>query len=173
MEKTLLIICSIALLTSLPNGAMGYDVCVDSAAGLQAALNSAHSSGGNDIIRVVQGTYYGNFLYFSGQGHSLTLLGGYTAGCSEREIKPQKPSSMLKVQARYSILMIQMVETSLLMALVCKMVIVPAMAAHFFTPVAPQSLVASSIVITRLMQIDIFLRKFSPCDRICQTLVLA
>jgi hypothetical protein len=67
---------------------LGDDVCVGSAADLHNALTAAQSSGGSDIIRVVQGTYYGNFTYSSGQGHSLTLLGGYTAGCSRREIGP-------------------------------------------------------------------------------------
>ena len=96
MKKALLIICSIALLTCLPNGALGAEVCVDNAADLHNALIAAQSSGVSDLIWVVQGTYYGNFTYASGQGHSLTMLGGYTAGCSEREVNP--PNTVLDAQ---------------------------------------------------------------------------
>ena len=88
MKKALLIIYSIALLTCLPNGALGADVCVDNAADLQNALTAAESSGETDIIRVVQGAYYGNFSYTSSEGHSLTLLGGHTDGCFERDVNP-------------------------------------------------------------------------------------
>jgi hypothetical protein len=88
MKKALLIVCTIAILACVPNGVMGADVCVVNATDLQNALTAAQSSGESDIIRVVQGTYYGNFIYSSGQGHSLTLLGGCTAGCSGRKVNP-------------------------------------------------------------------------------------
>ncbi|MBW1812664.1 MAG: hypothetical protein JRJ39_03010 [Deltaproteobacteria bacterium] len=55
---TLCFLCSIAFLR---NGSWGADVCVDSASTLQDALDDAEISGESDVIRVVQGTYYGNF----------------------------------------------------------------------------------------------------------------
>lgn len=66
----------------------GANFCVDNATDLQTALSNAEGNGGSDVIMVVQGTYSGNFLYDSGQGDSLALLGGYTAGCAGRAVDP-------------------------------------------------------------------------------------
>ncbi|MBW1812665.1 MAG: DUF5123 domain-containing protein [Deltaproteobacteria bacterium] len=89
MKKIFLpIICFLVLLTIFTTGALGADVCVDSASTLQTALNTAESSGESDVIRVVQGTYTDNFSYSSGETHSLTLLGGCIAGCASRDVNP-------------------------------------------------------------------------------------
>jgi len=71
----------------------GAEVCVDPGGGgnytsLQAALTAAQSNGQDDIIKVVQGTYNGHFSYNSSEGHGITLLGGYTAGCAGRVVDP-------------------------------------------------------------------------------------
>jgi hypothetical protein len=64
--------------------------CVSNATGLQAALDAAVSNGAHDIIKVVQGTYAGNFTYSSNEGANITLEGGYTAGCAGRVLDPKK-----------------------------------------------------------------------------------
>jgi parallel beta-helix repeat protein len=70
-------------------GAYEYDFyCVSDATALQAALTAAQSNGQDDIIKVVQGTYAGNFSYSSSQGKGITLLGGYLLGCASRIINP-------------------------------------------------------------------------------------
>ncbi len=71
----------------------GAEVCVDPGGSgdytsLQAALTAAQSNGEDDVIKVVQGTYSGGFTYTSSEGHGITLIGGYTAGCATREVDP-------------------------------------------------------------------------------------
>jgi parallel beta-helix repeat protein len=65
------------------------EFCVDPNGGgthtdLQSALTDAQSNGKDDITKVVQGTYIGNFTYDSSEGHNIILEGGYTEGCLER-----------------------------------------------------------------------------------------
>jgi hypothetical protein len=65
--------------------ARATDYCVDTAAQLQAALNSAAASTTNDIIRLVQGTYHstspqGFRVELEAEGN-LTISGGWFAGC--------------------------------------------------------------------------------------------
>ena len=55
---------------------------------LQSALTEAQTNGEDDVIKVVQGTYIGNFSYSSSQGNSITLLGGCTSGCTGRDLDP-------------------------------------------------------------------------------------
>jgi hypothetical protein len=62
---------------------------VSTAAELQSALTAAETNGEDDIVKVVQGTYYGNFIFDSSEGYSITLLGGYTAGGISRVINPE------------------------------------------------------------------------------------
>jgi hypothetical protein len=42
----------------------------------------------DDEVRIVQGTYVGNFVYASTQANGLSVLGGYTAGCASRTLNP-------------------------------------------------------------------------------------
>lgn len=62
--------------------------CVSDAAGLQAALTQAATNGEDDIIRIVQGAYVGNFVYASFEAKALTIKGGYTSDCASRTIDP-------------------------------------------------------------------------------------
>ena len=66
----------------------GVTFCVNTPETFQAALNIAASNGEDDIIRVVQGTYIGNFSYNSSELFSLTIEGGYSTGCSSRTTPP-------------------------------------------------------------------------------------
>ena len=59
--------------------------CVSNAVELQAALDRAEANGEADIIRIVQGNYIGNFIYASIQSDSLTMEGGYIAGCDPKQ----------------------------------------------------------------------------------------
>ena len=86
-----LLILTVTLLSSAlfaPGGSFGAEFCVSNAVDLQAALTASQSNGENDIIRVVQGTYTGQFTYYSSENKSITLMGGYTSGCSERVLNP-------------------------------------------------------------------------------------
>ena len=86
MKKTLLsVICLMALMVQ---GTWGAEFCVNNATDFQTALTTAQSNNEDDIIKVVQGTYSGHFSYSSNEGHSITLLGGYTAGCAASQLDP-------------------------------------------------------------------------------------
>jgi hypothetical protein len=77
-------------LAILAKSSPGAEFCVSSATELQSALTGAATNGEDDIIKVVQGTYYGPFNYISNENHGLTLLGGYTLGCAGRIMDPSK-----------------------------------------------------------------------------------
>ena len=63
--------------------------CISTAQELHDALTEAQSNGHDDIIRIVQGTYNGNFIYASTEAYSLTVEGGYTADCASRVVNPE------------------------------------------------------------------------------------
>jgi hypothetical protein len=69
--------------------------CVATSSELQNALNIAQSNGMDDVIQLVQGTYgisgNGNsrFSYSSSEPNNLVIKGGYTSGCSSRELNPE------------------------------------------------------------------------------------
>ncbi len=75
-------------LAFLAGGAWGMEFCVSTATELRDALNTAWKNGEADVIKVVQGTYVGNFNYSSSEGYGITLQGGYTAGCTDRVLDP-------------------------------------------------------------------------------------
>jgi len=52
-------------------------LCVNTSEGLQNALTIAKDNGKDDIIKIQQGTYNGNFVYISTEEHNLTIEGGY------------------------------------------------------------------------------------------------
>ncbi len=62
--------------------------CVSTAAELQNALDSADDNGTNDVIRMVQGTYSGNFVFNNFEANDIMIEGGYTAGCVSRDSAP-------------------------------------------------------------------------------------
>ena len=81
-------ICCLVCLVLGTGGAWAADFCVSTATELQNALTAAQTNGEDDVIKVVQGTYTGNFTYTSDQGNSITLEGGYTAVCASRVVNP-------------------------------------------------------------------------------------
>ena len=60
--------------------------CVSTAADLEEALLAAASNGEDDVIQLVQGTYAGNFVYFSDESQNLNIEGGHDQACSMREV---------------------------------------------------------------------------------------
>jgi hypothetical protein len=61
-------------------------ICVENADQLQAALDTSASSDEDDIIKIEQGTYNGNFTYTSSRASNLAIMGGYIDGCVERVV---------------------------------------------------------------------------------------
>jgi len=98
MKKRLFIVfLCLAFLALLAGGAWAAEYCVDPGGGgthtdPHWALLAAQSNGEDDIIKVVQGTYNSTgsnyFYYYSSEGHSVDLRGGYTAGCASRVVAP-------------------------------------------------------------------------------------
>jgi PKD repeat protein len=64
------------------------EFCVSTAGELQSALTEAQGNGQDDVIRIVQGTYYGNFIYASTETHDLIIEGGYEDECTSRVVYP-------------------------------------------------------------------------------------
>lgn len=60
--------------------------CVNNAAELQAALTVAAGNGADDVIKLIQGSYIGNFIYGTTEPFNLFVEGGYTYSCASREI---------------------------------------------------------------------------------------
>lgn len=60
--------------------------CVDSAASLQAALDTSQADGDDDYINIVAGTYdlTAGLTYISIEDRGLILVGGFDAGCNGR-----------------------------------------------------------------------------------------
>ena len=86
-NRTLSVFCLAIGISLLSIPAWSADFCVNTAADLQNALTIAQNNGEDDIIRVQQGTYYGNFGGTFTDAHSLTLEGGYNhRRCKKREV---------------------------------------------------------------------------------------
>lgn len=62
----------------LAGPASAASFCVSTAAELTAALQSAEVNGEDDIVRIREGLYAGNFSYFAGEAKSIQILGGYS-----------------------------------------------------------------------------------------------
>jgi len=91
MKKAVFVLlCCTAFLAFGAGGAWAAQFCVSKAADLQTDLTTASSNGEDNVIMVVQGTYTGNFTYGSSSGKSITLQGGYTAGCVSQVFNPAK-----------------------------------------------------------------------------------
>jgi hypothetical protein len=82
------LLASIFVLFVLSSPVNAAVFCVDSASALQSALTATQSNGVDDEIRIVQGTYVGNFVYGSSEANTLSVLGGYTVGCANRALDP-------------------------------------------------------------------------------------
>ena len=69
------------------NPALAADFCVGTTTQLNTALTTAASNGEDDVIKIQQGTYNGNFIYSaSTEAYGVTIEGGYIAGCVSREV---------------------------------------------------------------------------------------
>ena len=103
MRKMLFIaIFFLASVAFVTGGAWGVvEHCVVDETQLQDELILAESNGDDDIIKVVQGTYTGNFSFDSDEGYSIQVqrLRAHRRGAPRGYWTPQTPSSMLKVQA--------------------------------------------------------------------------
>lgn len=83
------IVCvSLLSLFLIPTFSFGATFCVNNATELQTALTTAASNGEDNTIKIVQGTYNGNFIYASTEAYGLTVEGGYTEDCASRTINP-------------------------------------------------------------------------------------
>lgn len=73
----------------IANSAFAEVFCVDTAEELQAALTIASANDQDDEVRIVQGTYVGNFVYATAtEAYDLAVKGGYAAGCSSQALDP-------------------------------------------------------------------------------------
>ena len=75
-----LLMAALLLLLGIAQPALAEVFCVATAVDLQNALSRAAANGQDDEVRIVQGTYVGNFVYASTEAQALSVLGGYTAG---------------------------------------------------------------------------------------------
>jgi len=82
---SLLLTLFILFLTNIAKAAV---FCVSNSDELHSALTSATSNGEDDVIKIVQGTYSGSFIYASYEACGVTIEGGYTAGCASRVVNP-------------------------------------------------------------------------------------
>lgn len=58
--------------------------CVSSASELETALATAAGNGENDTVQVLQGNYFGNFIYASTEAFNISIEGGYSTNCFSR-----------------------------------------------------------------------------------------
>jgi hypothetical protein len=63
--------------------------CVSSAEMLHSSLYDAEADGYNNIIKIVEGAYKGNFIYSGNENFDLILEGGYAPGCATRSYNPE------------------------------------------------------------------------------------
>lgn len=76
------------VLTMLASTVGAATFCVSTSDQLRDALASAAVNNEDDVVRVVQGTYTGDFIYSSSLEHGLEMLGGYRSGCASRVVNP-------------------------------------------------------------------------------------
>lgn len=88
MRKILLSFVGYFAMAASASEGLGAEFCVSNAIELQSALDAAKTNGQDDLIKVVQGLYRGNFVFDSSEGRGLYLEGGYTAGCTSRILDP-------------------------------------------------------------------------------------
>jgi len=81
---TIVIIC----ISIFPNDIKAETFCISNASELQFALSTAATNSQSDTVKVVQGTYYGNFIFSSAQSQSLVIQGGYNTDCTSRSLDP-------------------------------------------------------------------------------------
>jgi len=71
------------------NQSLATIYCVANEAQLIDALDDAKDNGADDVIKIQQDTYYGNFVYASTESFGITIEGGYSdALCTLRDVAP-------------------------------------------------------------------------------------
>ena len=94
MKRPIPIFISILIFLSWAGTIWGQEFCVDNPTQFQIALTSAETNGEDDIVKVLEGVYSGNFEYDSSEGKSITLAGGYTS-CSDSNPMPNPSTTIL------------------------------------------------------------------------------
>jgi hypothetical protein len=74
------VFCFVIGIFLLANPVLSAVICVETADQLQAALDTSASSDEDDIIKIEQGTYNGNFTYTSEKASALAIEGGIQIG---------------------------------------------------------------------------------------------
>ena len=91
--RKLLLVPVIACLVSCIfyiEGGWGAEFCVNNATDLQSALTIAASNSADDTIKVVQGTYTGNFTYTSGGEPQYHFTGWLHCSLCDQSEQPCK-----------------------------------------------------------------------------------
>ena len=77
------------ILSCFASQSIAATYCVANAAELTAALNNAKDNREDDVIKIQQGTYYGNFVYASTESFGVTIEGGHSDSlCTLRDVNP-------------------------------------------------------------------------------------
>ena len=84
--KSICLVAFVFLSLAIANPVLSAPFCVSTSSELSTALSTSTANGEDDIIRVQQGTYNGNFLYASTEAFGVTVEGGYTTGCVSRVV---------------------------------------------------------------------------------------
>jgi hypothetical protein len=79
---------TLAALLALSSTAQAAERCVSTVDQLTVALYDAETNQEDDAIKIVKGTYVGNFSYKGEANRALTLNGGYAPGCSSQTVRP-------------------------------------------------------------------------------------
>lgn len=87
-QKQKRIVFVLATLSFFAGLTWSKDFYVSDATQLQNALTEAATNREDDKIRVVQGTYIGNFTFDSSEGKNITLLGGYSSDGKSQILDP-------------------------------------------------------------------------------------
>lgn len=88
-NRLFVIVATVAMFATVSSAARAGTFCVSTPALLQRALTIAESNGFSDEIRVVQGTYLGNFVYNSREPFDLAVKGGFEEGCRQQALDPE------------------------------------------------------------------------------------
>jgi hypothetical protein len=73
----------------IPTKSIANTYCVANESDLITALNNAKDNGEDDVIKIQQGKYYGNFVYTSTESFDVIIEGGYSdASCTMRVVDP-------------------------------------------------------------------------------------
>lgn len=78
----------LAVLSVAPSVSTGAEFCVSTRDQLVVALAEAETNKQDDVIKLVRGKYVDNFSFLGDPKFSVSLQGGYVAGCSKKVIGP-------------------------------------------------------------------------------------